>query len=369
MNLYAPQAVLPMLAHDFAVGPAGAGLAVTATTIGVALTAPFSGVVADVLGRKRIITTAMCALVIPTIMVALASDLSTLIVWRFIQGLMLPPIFAVTIAYIGEEWPAAQAVGVTGVYVSASGLGSFFGRFGTAVVADLYSWREAFLVHSAVIVSLAIGVATLLPREQEFVRSGDFAKSIQQMAHHLRNIQLLATYVVGFGMLFAAVAVYTYVGFRLSAPPFDFSATLVGAIFVIYLSGSAVSPWAGQLIGRFGRKQVMVGAIAIWLGGLSLLLVPVLPVIVIGLIACTACGFLCWAISTNFVTAVAQGGLSSAVGLFVTSYYIGGSAGGVLPGLLWNVAGWPGCVVAVALVLTTMVTTVWLFWPDSAKVP
>jgi MFS transporter, YNFM family, putative membrane transport protein len=33
-----------------------------------------------------------------------------------------------------------------------------------------------------------------------------------------------------------------------------------------------------------------------------------------------------------------------AVGLYVTFYYIGGSAGSTLPGWLWRVAGWPGCV-------------------------
>ena len=137
VNLYAPQAVLPLLAQDFAVGAVTISAAVTASTLAVALIAPFSGAAADVLGRRRVITVAMFALVVPTAMVAFAADLPALIFWRFVQGLVLPPIFVVTVAYIGEEWPTAQVVGITGTYLSATSFGGFFGRFITGVLADL----------------------------------------------------------------------------------------------------------------------------------------------------------------------------------------------------------------------------------------
>ena len=114
LNLYSPQAVLPLLAKEFGATEAGIALIMFASTFAVALTAPFTGVIADVLGRKRVITAAMIALVIPTVMSALSPNLETMIFWRFVQGLMLPPIFAVTIAYIGGEMPADEATGMTG---------------------------------------------------------------------------------------------------------------------------------------------------------------------------------------------------------------------------------------------------------------
>jgi len=33
-----------------------------------------------------------------------AGSVAQLTFWRFVQGLLLPPIFAVTVAYIGDEW-------------------------------------------------------------------------------------------------------------------------------------------------------------------------------------------------------------------------------------------------------------------------
>ncbi len=136
LNLYSPQAVLPLLSGEFGIGAADISQIMTASTLSVALTAPISGTIADVLGRKRVITAAMIALIVPTVAIAFSASLEAMLVWRFVQGLLLPPIFAVTVAYIGDEWPAFEATGVTGIYVSAASFGGFLGRFLTGVLAD-----------------------------------------------------------------------------------------------------------------------------------------------------------------------------------------------------------------------------------------
>src|SRR5215469_16640813 len=86
MDLYSPQALLPMLAREFNAGVTDVGLLISATSFAVALIAPFSGTVADVLGRKRVIATAMFVLVVPMTLIALAADLHAMIFWRFMQG-------------------------------------------------------------------------------------------------------------------------------------------------------------------------------------------------------------------------------------------------------------------------------------------
>jgi len=362
LNLYAPQAVLPLLAQEFSAGAGKASLAVTASTLAIALIAPFTGVVADVLGRKRVIIAAMFALIVPTAMAAFAADLDGLIFWRFVQGLVLPPVFAVTVAYIGEEWPRAQAIGVTGIYLSATGLGGFFGRFVTGLVADLLDWRSAFLVLAAMTAALAVGVALLLPKEQHFDRSDGLGASARQMVRHLKNPHLVATYAIGSGVLFNFVAIFTYVSFHLAAPPFGLSPTFLGAIFVVYLVGAAVTPLTGRMVARFGRRPLMLGVLAMWAGGLLLSLVPSLPVIVVALAVCATCGFLCQTMSTSFVAVSADAGHSSAVGLYVTFYYIGGTFGGLLPAPAWEAAGWPGCVAIVIAALILMAALVMFGW-------
>src|SRR5215469_11169556 len=121
LTLYSPQALLPSLAREFGVGAAEISAIMTASTLAIALTAPFTGAVADVLGRKRVIAAAMLAIVVPMAGAAFAPDVQALIGWRFLQGLLLPPIFAVTVAYIGDEWPPAQVAGVAGIYLRPLG--------------------------------------------------------------------------------------------------------------------------------------------------------------------------------------------------------------------------------------------------------
>src|SRR5712675_1134308 len=61
LNLYSPQALLPALAREFGVGAAEISTIMTASTLAIALTAPFTDAIADVLGRKRVIAAAMLA--------------------------------------------------------------------------------------------------------------------------------------------------------------------------------------------------------------------------------------------------------------------------------------------------------------------
>src|SRR4030081_3483566 len=74
LNLYSPQALLPELSREFGASAAEISTIMTAGTLAVALTAPITGTVADVLGRKWVITAALFAISIPTVMVGLAPD-------------------------------------------------------------------------------------------------------------------------------------------------------------------------------------------------------------------------------------------------------------------------------------------------------
>src|SRR6185295_15827624 len=113
-------------------------------------------------------------------------SLHALIFWRFVQGLVLPPIFTVVVAYIGEEWPASQATGVTGVYMSATSISGFCGRFFSGVLADTVGWRSGFVTLAAITCLCGVAVALILPRERNFVRSEGLAPSARQMLQHLK---------------------------------------------------------------------------------------------------------------------------------------------------------------------------------------
>src|SRR6185437_4488131 len=327
INLYSPQALLPLLAKEFHASAAQVSSIITVSTLAVALTAPFTGGVADVLGRKRVIVAAMFVIVIPTLMVGMATSLNALIFWRAVQGFVLPPIFAVTIAYIGDEWPPKEATTAAGIYSSGSSLGGFCGRLITGVLADLLGWRAGFSALAAITFAGAIATIVLLPKERRFVRSEGLSASTRQMLAHFRNGQLLATYAVGFGVLFNFICTVTYISFHLAAAPYNLSASWLGIIFVVYIAGASLTPWSGWAVARFGRRRFLMRVIVLWIVGIALTLTSPLPLIILGLALSAAAGLMCQAISTGYVAITAKVGRSSAVGLYVTSSYLGGSAG------------------------------------------
>ena len=365
IDLYATQALLPTLAREFDASPTGVSHTVSATTFAVALIAPFTGAFADMVGRKRVIVAAMFVLVVPTLMVGLAQTLAAIVFWRFVQGLLLPPIFAVTVAYIGEEFPS-EATWMTGIYVAASGVGGFLSRFVTGLLAQSFGWRWAFVGLALITLGCAAGGAWLLPRERRFRRSGGVVASLGFIAAHLRNPQLLATYAVGFGVLFAFVAVFTYINFLLAAPPYLLSTAALGALFVVYLVGVVIAPATGRLVAAFGRRRLVALAAVLWIAGLAVTLARPFWAIMLGLAVCVACGFVCQACATSYVAVTARQARSSAVGLYVTIYYVGGGAGAVLAGYGWSFAGWPGCVATVAAVVALVAALALLTWREPA---
>jgi MFS transporter, YNFM family, putative membrane transport protein len=362
LNLYSPQALLPELSREFGATAAEISTIMTASTLAVALTAPVTGAIADVFGRKRVIAFALFAVSVPTVMLTLAHGVHEIAFWRFVQGLFLPAIFAVTVAYIGDEWPPGEVAGVTGVYVTGSSIGGFAGRMVPGALADLVGWRPAFLVLAAMTLLAAVAILFMLPRERRFVRSEGFRASAVQMLRHLRNPQLIATFAVGFGTLFNFIATFTYVSFHLAAPPYNFSSTALGALFFTYLGGTLMTPWTGRLIARYGRRNFVLRVIAVWIAGALLLLAPGVPLILAGLVVCATCGMLCQSVSTGYIAMSAKQGRSSAVGLYVTCFYVGGSVGAFLPGLTWQSLGWPGAVAMAIAMQVIMACVVGFFW-------
>ena len=104
LGLYLTQPMLPLLERVFQASKAAVGLTLTASTLGVAIAAPLVGSLADRLGRKRVIVGSASLLALATLLNATATGLPALIAWRFLQGLFTPGVFAVTVAYVQEEW-------------------------------------------------------------------------------------------------------------------------------------------------------------------------------------------------------------------------------------------------------------------------
>jgi YNFM family putative membrane transporter len=359
LDLYATQPLLPTLARTFNASSFTVGLTVTAATIAVAIAAPVTGQLADRIGLRRVIVASAFALAAVTALAATSRNLTELIGWRFVQGLVIPGVFAVAIAYIHEEWPPARAGRAVGAYVGGTVIGGFIGRATMGITAAHYGWRTGFALLAILNLVAAVLLAWQLPAEH---RARAAVHEPSAFAGHVRDPQLLATYAVGFCVLCSQVAMFSYITFPLAAPPFNLSSDRLGWLFAVYLVGAVVTPISGHWIDAYGHRVALSIAFLLGVGGALLTLSPILAVVVCGLAAFSTAIFVAQASASAHVGVHAARERGLALGLYATCYYIGGSVGGSLPSLVESWGGWPACVAFVVAVQAAMVAIAWTFW-------
>ena len=366
LNVYSMQAVLPMVMNDFQASPVQAGLTVGATILAVALVSPFMGMLSDAYGRKVIICASLFALTVPTALIPLTDSLNALIALRFLQGLAVPGIVVVLIAYISEEFHAGGVARMTATYVGGTVMGGFCGRFITGHAGHLLGWRGAFVTLAILNFLGALLVLWLLPPSRCFVANRNISGGFRTLWRHLHHQRLMAACAVGFCVLFSLVGTFTYVNLHLAAAPFNLSSAGLANVFGVYLVGVLVTPLAGRYVVRLGFLRSLLGALALSAAGLLMTLLPSLAAVIVGLAVCSTGVFICQSATISAIAQNVSEGRSLATGLYYMSYYAGGAVGTVVAGIAYEGWGWGGSVLTIALVQALAALIAVLTWRQAA---
>ncbi|BCW67877.1 MFS transporter [Arthrobacter sp. NicSoilB4] len=359
-QLYSTQAVLPMMAAELQVTAAEAALTISLATVGLALTVLPWSFLADRIGRVRAMMWGISAATVLGLLVPLATSFPMLLGLRMLEGMALGGIPAIAIAYLNEEVNKAHAALAAGTYVAGTTLGGLAGRLMAGTAGELWGWRAAALAVSILAAVAAVLFLVLVPQARGFTAAaaGGFRGALRTLAGHGRNPRLLALYIQAFLLMGGFVAVYNYLGFRLSAEPFSLPATLISLIFLAYLSGTVSSRWAGGLAARFGRRTVLITGTVLMVAGLALTLTQLLALIMAGLLLFTGGFFAAHSIGAGWTGVIATTGRAQAASLYNLAYYLGSSVIGWAGGLVFQSLGWTALALTViGLACTTAVMT------------
>jgi len=204
LNVYCTQPLLPLLRQIFHASELAVSFTVSATIFATALTAPVIGMIAERRGRKKVIVPSLFLLVIPTALAATSTSLRALIFWRFAQGLFVPGVIAVMLAYVMRNGPDAawpchvRVCNGNGVRRISRTLYFRSDRHALALARHLLSARRPQLDRCG------YGRAWL-PLARNFVPAEHLRQVVNHAKEHLRNPRLLANFVMGATVLFALV--------------------------------------------------------------------------------------------------------------------------------------------------------------------
>ncbi len=335
-TMYSTQAILPELSREFAVTPSRAGLSVSVVVLAVALGAWAWGPVSDRVGRTRAISLASWLLVLPTVGVALAPWFELLLAFRALQGLCMPGLLIVGAPYVVESFVPAVGIRAMGWYVSALVAGGLVGRVGVALATAVVGWRWAIGLLALLPLAAAAGMHGGLPPAPLPARSS-------RVLLGLLDRRLGAVALAGAALFFTFVGTFTYVVYRLQAPPFSYGTSVSSLVFLLWLAGG-LGPLAGRLAERLGWRRLAAAMVALAAAGLVLSVPDWTPSIVLGL-ACVATGmFTGYTAAQLGVGDVARANRGAASALFFSAYYGSGAVGAYVPGLAWEAWGWTGVV-------------------------
>ncbi|MDA0423798.1 MFS transporter [Stutzerimonas frequens] len=339
--LYCIQPLLPMLAAHFSVSAASSSLALSLTTLSLAVCLLISGALAESWGRKPVMAAALGLASLLGLASVLVDSWQLLLALRALLGLALSGLPALAMAYVGEEFEPESLPAAMGLYIGGTALGGMLGRLLSGLLSDLGGWQLALGgIASLGLLALVLFV-WLLPASRHFKAQALSPRGLlANFRMHLGNPILRVLFLQGFLLMGGFVALFNYIGFRLAGAPFGLSSTFIGLLFVVYLTGIFSAGWAGRLVPRFGARRVLRGGVALMLLGVGLCATPWLFSIVVGLGVFTLGFFAAHAVASGQVGAHARGARAQASALYLCAYYLGSSVVGYGAGYVWDHAGW-----------------------------
>ena len=241
VDLFATQAILPVLASHYQVTPAAMGFAVNATTMGMAAAGLIVGFFSPHIDRRLGILISLAALAVPTTLLAVAPNLLIFTLLRIAQGLCMASAFTLTLAYLGEQCSATDAGTAFAAYITGNVASNLVGRLLSASVAGSFGLASNFYLFALLNVAGAALVYNTIRKVRPMHAIGKPSSPLAAALDHWRNDRLRAAFGVGFCILFAFIGTFTYINFVLVRPPFMAGPMELGFIYFVFLLGATTT--------------------------------------------------------------------------------------------------------------------------------
>jgi len=348
--LWGTQPLLPAISQEFHVSPAVSSLSLSSTTIALSISMLIAGSLSEVFGRKSIMTIALIASSIFSILTAFTQSFHLLLAGRILQGISLAGLPAVAMAYLGEEIEPKSLGMAMGLYISGNSIGGMAGRIISGILSDYFNWHIALMGIGFISLVSSLVFWLVLPRSTHFSPQRlESKRLIRSLFSQFKEPGLIYLFIIGFLLMGCFVSLYNYIGFQLIKPPYSLSQTLVGFIFVVYLVGTFSSTWMGMLADQHGKRKILQLSLIILLIGICITISANLWVKILGIAIFTFGFFAGHSIASGWVGKAATHEKAQASSLYLFFYYAGSSIGGTVSGIFYSHYGWIGVVTMIII--------------------
>ncbi|MBD2202879.1 MFS transporter [Calothrix sp. FACHB-1219] len=329
----------PSLAKALNIQPQNLGLLVTAFTLPTLVLGPVIGVLADRIGRKKIIVPALILFGIAGTACGLVRDFNLLLFLRLLQGIGAAPLLSLSTTLIGDLYTGARRMTAMGYNASVSSIGTAsYPTIGGALAT--LGWFYPFLLP---IVAIPIGLIVFLGlKNPEPKGDRNLQEYLTNAAKILKNRRLFGLFIASaanFVLLYGAYVTYFP---QLINDTFKAPASVIG---ILLSSVSVAIIISSSQLGRLARIYPATNLIQISfiLYALALAIVPFMPSIWFLLIPTTIFGIGLGlgfpSIQTLLADLAPKEYLATILSVNGTFFGLGQTLGPVLMGIAFSIGG------------------------------
>jgi ACDE family multidrug resistance protein len=263
----------PKIVRELGISSSQVGLLITFFTLPGIILAPFLGVLADRIGRKRILVPSLFLFAIAGTACAFIHHFHMLLLLRALQGAGAAALGALNVTIIGDLYSGTQRAEAMGLNTSVLNIGTAsYPTIGGALA--LLGWYYPFALP---VLAIPVGIfvlAALKNPEPKSTRSmREYLSGTWRYLKDIRAISLFVATLIAFVLLYGAYLTYLPI---LLDERFGASSFTIGVILSsMSLTTAIVASQLGRLSNRFTLSSIIKAAFIIY--ALALALMPFMP--------------------------------------------------------------------------------------------
>lgn len=346
--LYMPQPILPVIAAYFSLDITSAALVTSVTMIPLGLLPVLYGLLLNRIRIEQLLTACLFSLALATLLIALATNIQTVLLGRFIQGLLLPGLFTCLMTLAGRTSPFDSIKRAINFYVCFSILGGFSGRILSGLFSYFFSWNTAFYLLSFL---LLIQWLYFLSINKQSRKSSQLIQ-VANLSSVIKSKTNAHSFIYIFLVFFLFASLLNFIPFRIVEITGELNEFTISFIYLGYLVGAFIA-FKCESITRFMGSEgraVLLAQILLLLASISTLLDLYLASFVAIFILCFGF-FLLHSVLSAFLNFQNENADRSLVNsMYISSYYLGGSIGAFLPGFIYSNYDWNAYIVFISMI-------------------
>ncbi len=359
-NVYFAQPLLDALAQDFAISQAAIGGVVTATQIGCALALLFLVPLGDAVDRRRLMAIQLMALVAALVVVGTAQSAPVLLEGMLAVGLLGTAMTQGLIAYAASAAAPHEQGRVVGAAQGGVFIGLLLARVFAGGISDLTGWRGVYFCAAGMMLIIAIPLWRRLPALPS-AGTLSYPRLLASMLTLLKEEKVLQIRGILALLMFAAFNIFwSALVLPLSASPYNFSHTAIGAFGLVGIIGALAASRAGKWADRgLAQRTSAMALTALLLAWWPLSMMDVsLWALAIGIVLLDLGGQALHVTNQSLIFRTRPEAHSRLVGLYMLFYAVGSGVGAIGTTIIYAHFGWQGvCLLGASVSLLALV-----FW-------